>query len=270
MFEIASDAQVHPSARINVRHGMIGKGAIIREHCVIEGSEVVIGRDAFLNRGASIGGGSCFDPQSNFFAGDFLHMGFNSHINTAMGVSVGHEFGFGVESKIFTHGAYPSAWEGFPTQWAPVRIGHNVWLPNAWVNPGVTIGRDVVVAAGSVVSRDLPAGCFAAGAPARVLKEGAYPRRLPEAERRALWAEMFGRAQMIAAAKVGAGDVSHSFTEIDADSYRVDGATTFHVGARMIEGAASDFTEILRNQLRRNGIRFRYEIVRHEYRPWGL
>jgi len=38
----------------------------------------------------------------------------------------------------------------------------------------------------------------------------------------------------------------------------------------MIEGAASDFTEILRNQLRRNGIRFRYEIVRHEYRPWGL
>jgi len=265
VFEIAPDADIHPSARINVRHGRIGRGAVIREQCVIEGTEVVIGREAFLNRGASIGGGSCFDPQAQLHAGDFLHMGFASHINTAMGVTVGHEFGFGVESKLFTHGAYPSAWEGFPTQWAKVTVGDSVWLPNAWVNPGVSIGSNVVVAAGSVVSRDLPAGCLAAGSPARPLREGVFPRVLAPAEKRALFARIFAQAQAIAAARDRA---AHACTEIDADSYRIDGATLFHVTARRIEGRADAFTELVRNQLRRNGIRFRYEVRGDSYAPW--
>jgi acetyltransferase-like isoleucine patch superfamily enzyme len=54
----------------------------------------------------------------------------------------------------------------------PVRIGHRVWLAaNVVVLPGVTIGDDTVVAAGSVVARDLPAGVLAAGAPAGVRRE---------------------------------------------------------------------------------------------------
>jgi len=40
------------------------------------------------------------------------------------------------------------------------------------VTPGVTIGEGVTVGANSVVTRDLPDGCTAAGAPARVLSEG--------------------------------------------------------------------------------------------------
>ena len=54
----------------------------------------------------------------------------------------------------------------------PVRIGRNCWL-GAWVIvlPGVTIGDNTVVGAGSVVTRDLPAGVVAAGNPCRVLRE---------------------------------------------------------------------------------------------------
>lgn len=55
---------------------------------------------------------------------------------------------------------------------APVAIGARVWLgANVVVVRGVTIGDDVVVAAGSVVTGDLPAGVLAAGAPARVVRE---------------------------------------------------------------------------------------------------
>jgi maltose O-acetyltransferase len=51
----------------------------------------------------------------------------------------------------------------------PIRIGDNVWLGGGViVCPGVTIGHDTVVGAGSVVTRDLPAGVVATGAPARV------------------------------------------------------------------------------------------------------
>jgi maltose O-acetyltransferase len=52
----------------------------------------------------------------------------------------------------------------------PVRIGSNVWIGGgAIILPGVIIGDDAVVGAGSVVTRNVPAGATVAGNPARVL-----------------------------------------------------------------------------------------------------
>ncbi|MGB3521998.1 MAG: sugar O-acetyltransferase [Mycobacterium sp.] len=54
---------------------------------------------------------------------------------------------------------------------APITIGDNVWLAaGVIVCPGVSIGADTVVGAGSVVTRDLPAGVLAAGNPCRILR----------------------------------------------------------------------------------------------------
>ena len=54
---------------------------------------------------------------------------------------------------------------------APVRIGRNCWLgAGVVVLPGVTIGDNTVVGAGSVVTKDLPANVVAAGNPCRVLR----------------------------------------------------------------------------------------------------
>lgn len=53
----------------------------------------------------------------------------------------------------------------------PITIGDNVWLGGGVVVcPGVTIGADTVVGAGSVVTKDLPAGVVAVGNPARVVR----------------------------------------------------------------------------------------------------
>ncbi|HET6394984.1 MAG TPA: sugar O-acetyltransferase [Blastococcus sp.] len=53
----------------------------------------------------------------------------------------------------------------------PIVIGDNVWLGGgAIVLPGVTIGANTVVGAGSVVTRDLPADVVAVGNPARVVR----------------------------------------------------------------------------------------------------
>lgn len=52
----------------------------------------------------------------------------------------------------------------------PIHIGRNVWIGGgAIILPGVTIGDDAVIGAGSVVTRDVPAGCTVVGNPARVL-----------------------------------------------------------------------------------------------------
>jgi len=54
---------------------------------------------------------------------------------------------------------------------APVTIGSNVWLGvNVTVLKGVTIGENTLVAAGSLVTRSLPANVVAGGAPAKVLR----------------------------------------------------------------------------------------------------
>lgn len=57
-------------------------------------------------------------------------------------------------------------------EWAePIRIGHNVWIGgSSTILPGVTIGDNCVIGAGSVVTRDIPANSLAVGNPARVIR----------------------------------------------------------------------------------------------------
>lgn len=55
---------------------------------------------------------------------------------------------------------------------APIRIGSRSWVAGGTViMPGVTIGEDTIIGAGSVVTKDIPAGVVAAGNPARVIKQ---------------------------------------------------------------------------------------------------
>lgn len=54
----------------------------------------------------------------------------------------------------------------------PVHIGKNVWIgSNSTVLPGITIGENAVVGAGSVVTKDVPPMTVVAGNPARIIKE---------------------------------------------------------------------------------------------------
>jgi maltose O-acetyltransferase len=67
----------------------------------------------------------------------------------------------------------------------PVAIGDHVWIgAHVIVQRGVSIGANSVIAAGSVVIKDVPPNSFAAGNPARVLKQIAgwdrNPHSLPE------------------------------------------------------------------------------------------
>ena len=54
---------------------------------------------------------------------------------------------------------------------APIVLGRNVWIgSNATILQGVTIGDNSVVAAGAVVTKDVPADTIVGGVPARVIK----------------------------------------------------------------------------------------------------
>ena len=54
----------------------------------------------------------------------------------------------------------------------PIKVGNNVWIGgNVTVLPGVSIGDNVVIGAGSVVTKDIPSNVVAVGNPCRVIKE---------------------------------------------------------------------------------------------------
>ena len=88
-------------------------------------------------------------------------------------VTIGDDVQLGpyVQLLTATHPVEPGPrrdkWEGAE----PIVVSDNVWLGGGViVCPGVTIGADTVVGAGSVVTRDLPAGVVAVGNPARVVR----------------------------------------------------------------------------------------------------
>ena len=86
-----------------------------------------------------------------------------SHVNLAQGITVT------ALNHNFSDSTLRIDEQGVST--TPVVIGDDVWIgANAVVLPGVHIGRHVVVAAGAVVTRDVPDGCVVAGVPATIKK----------------------------------------------------------------------------------------------------
>ena len=84
-------------------------------------------------------------------------------------VSIGHNCSFSYRNMIVTS---THDINDFSTVIAsPINIGANVWVTsNVTILGGVTIGNNTIIGTGSVVSRDIPSGVFAAGNPCKVIK----------------------------------------------------------------------------------------------------
>ncbi len=232
----------------------------------IEGHRVEIGREAYFDRGAYIGGGSCFSTQSFLRAGDWLHMGTDSQINTATGVTLGHAVGVGINTKIFTHGAYIDSFNlGAPVQWEQVNIGNNVWLPNAWVNPGVSIGDNVVVAAMSLINKDIPSGSLAGGVPVKILKENYLPKALSQSDALELISLIKSQCRSRPGFSI---DVEFSFDSNILSVSDRENVVYFNLKDLVIQGVVTEFSVEVKDQLRRNGIRFRFEPQDEVWQPW--
>jgi maltose O-acetyltransferase len=60
----------------------------------------------------------------------------------------------------------------YPRKTAPVIIKSGAWInPGCIITSGVTIGKNSILSAGSVVTHDVPDNCVATGNPARIIKK---------------------------------------------------------------------------------------------------
>ena len=130
---------------------------------------------------AEIGEGCYIEPPLHAnFGGKFVHFGsyiyanFNLTLVDDAPIYVGDHTMFCSNVTISTagHPILPRLRELAYQFNAPVHIGRNVWLgAGVIVMPGVSVGDNSVVGAGSVVTKDIPANVVAVGTPCRVVRE---------------------------------------------------------------------------------------------------
>jgi maltose O-acetyltransferase len=120
-----------------------------------------------------------------FEIGDFSFVTGPLRVDLAAKISVGHHVNIGHAVTLLTidHELGAQNQRCGQSQIGPIVIGRGVWIgANATLLPGVTVGEGAVVAAGAVVSRDVPPNTLVGGVPARVLRE--LPLEAPPDSRR--------------------------------------------------------------------------------------
>ncbi len=88
-------------------------------------------------------------------------------------ITIGNDVQIGPAVQLYTatHPVDATIRRSGPEYALPIRIGDGAWIGGgSVVLPGVTIGAETVIGAGSVVTRDIPAGVVAAGNPCRILR----------------------------------------------------------------------------------------------------
>jgi maltose O-acetyltransferase len=113
------------------------------------------------------------DYGSNILMGERVFFNFNCVVLDVCRVTIGDFTLFGPAVQVYTP-VHPMNAELRRRQeyGKPIDIGSDVWVGGgAIICAGVRIGSRAVIGAGSVVTRDIPAGVFAAGNPCRVIRE---------------------------------------------------------------------------------------------------
>lgn len=147
--------QTRPSQMVKRQELMKQIFAEVGENCYIEpplhanwGIHTHLGKNVYANFNLTL------VDDTHIYIGDYVMLGPNVTIATA------------------GHPIEPSLRKDVAQFNIPVTIGSNVWLgAHCVVLPGVTIGENSVIGAGSVVTKDIPANVVAVGNPCRVLRE---------------------------------------------------------------------------------------------------
>ncbi|WP_415279396.1 sugar O-acetyltransferase [Clostridium perfringens] len=110
----------------------------------------------------------------NVHFGNGVYANFNLTMVDDCDIFVGNNVMFGpnVTVSAGTHPIHPELRSKQAQYNIPIHIGNNVWIgANSVILPGVNIGDNSVIGAGSIVTKDIPSNVVAVGNPCRVLRE---------------------------------------------------------------------------------------------------
>ena len=149
----------------------VGRRAIVLGRPTVDATDLEIGDDFKVWQGHRT---TLISGWGRLRIGDRVFVNSGSVVIAVKEITIGDDVALANEVYVMdsnSHGV-----EGRPHVEAPVHIGDGTWVgARAMILPGVTIGKRVVVAAGAVVTRDVPDDVLVAGNPARVIRPLEYP-----------------------------------------------------------------------------------------------
>jgi len=252
--EIGDNVQIHCDTIKIDEFSKIGNDVKINCKSFEAGSWLYICKRVEVGRGGNTG------PNSNVKIGNHVGIFEGTIINPSESIEIGDDVGIGAEVMIWTHGAWLDVTQGFPSDFGPVKIGNNVWLPaRCIVLPNVTIGDDSVIGIGSTINKDIPSGCLAAGSPCKVIKENCYPKELnnEDLQKKVLeitnnWCKLH-RDKNITDVEIDY-DISRKIITLKQGTNQI-WFTHYNVSKKEMIGYTNEVSEDLRDYLRREGIK---------------
>ena len=179
-FDLAPDLQIGKKVRVIVWPGTvttvkIGTKSKIGDNVTfhMKGGSMIAGVRTDIRPGCAIQieGKIALDGENTISYGCVLHSGDSIHLGYA---AIMAEYASVADSTHFFTDADDPVGEN--VKFAPIEIGRNSFLcPRVSVGRGVTIGPWTIVGPSSVVAKDLPAGVFASGVPAEVVRNLDHP-----------------------------------------------------------------------------------------------
>ena len=254
---LGTSVKIGKNVEINCKEKLfIGDNSIIGDNVKINCTSFSAGDYLYMMDGSEVGRGGCNGPNSRVTIGNNVGIFERTIINPSDEVTIGDNTGIGGEVMIWTHGAWLDITQGFPADFGPVHIGKNVWLPaRSIVLPNVNIGDNVVIGINSIINRDLPNGCFAAGSPCKVIKENVYPRELKIEELEKITDNILKDWKELISFK----KTNINFTVENKAQYiflnNEDKKTTYNIQDKTMKGDSNPLSEDLRDYLRRRGIK---------------
>jgi acetyltransferase-like isoleucine patch superfamily enzyme len=230
----------------------VGRCGYIGNNNNLTSREIVFGEYLYLDSNVIVGHGGRFSQDSRLHVGNGVMICAWVKINTNYSITIGDDVGIGEYVDIWTHGSYPAVLNGFPAEFGPVDIGSHVWLPaKSTVLANVKIGNNVVIGVNSLINKNLPDGCFAAGMPIKIIRENVYPNRDPEANAKKIDA-IFDEYKKLCDYKNIKAELSYDKPN---ETIYCNGLA-FNTKSMEIEGILDEIQEDFRDFLRRRGVKF--------------
>jgi acetyltransferase-like isoleucine patch superfamily enzyme len=254
--DIHESVEIGDNVQINCDSIKIGKFGKIGNNVKINCKSFEAGSWLYMCDGVEIGRGGCTGPNSNVKIGNHVGIFEETIINPSESVEIGDDVGIGGEVMIWTHGAWLDVTQGFPSDFGPVKIGNNVWLPaRCIVLPNVTIGDDSVIGIGSTINRDIPSGCLAAGSPCKVIRENCYPKEINKKELQTKCLDIINNWCKLHKDKNILIDNVRVWGDVIITLKQKEKFTHYNTRTKGMSGFDNDVAEDLRDYLRREGIK---------------
>lgn len=252
--KIGKNVKISPNVEILCDKISIGDGTVIVGNTKINCRECIIGKNNFFN---SIWiEGSLTAGNTKIKIGNENLILQNTRLNCNDYLEIGDDVNIGQNVSIWTHASSMNVLNGYPFTKSPVKIGSHIWITaGTTILPGINIGSHVIIGNSSIVNKNIPGGCFAAGSPVRIIKEKVFPKKLGAKEKRKILEDSISEYKNLLQLKT----FSARLKIIDDLSieFIVDGKKTiFDCTNKVIKGKLNKYSEDFRNFLRYRGIKF--------------